>query len=112
MGADRFHVFYGVRQLFDGSDSTTRDLLENRRHPWQIAARQFKLEFWWGQTVNESEYFILFGKQVGNYGFEAEREGKLSDSQSITMMAQTRERLRLAGIKDQPAWYFQYEPDR
>src|SRR5262249_184182 len=112
MGADRFHVFYGVRKVVNGRDTAIRDLLENRRHPWQIAARKFRLDCWWGNTGSESEYFILLGKQVGNYGFEAEREGKLSDSESTSMMAQTREKLRLSGIEDEPAWYFQYEPDR
>lgn len=112
MGADAFHVCYGVRREVDVADAKTVELLEQRRHPLQISARQHQLRCWWGATIDERRFFVLVGRIIGHFGWEGEPAGHLSDVEATAVMAETAERLRGAGIEGQPAWHFQFEPDR
>jgi hypothetical protein len=112
VSADSFHVWYGVRYEVEASDTATVELLEGRRHPWQLAARQHALQSWWGTTTDEHRIFVLVGRIVGHYGWEGESASQLADAEATTIMAVTAERLRTAGIEGRPAWHFQFEPDR
>lgn len=112
MGADAFHVCYGVRQEVDAGDAATVEALELRRHPWQVAAKQHQLRCWWGVTTDERRFFVLIGRMVGHFGWEGEAAGQLSDAEAAAVVAETAERLRAAGIEGRPAWHFQFEPDR
>lgn len=112
MGADAFHVCYGIRREFDAADAVTAEALELRRHPWQVAAKQHRLGCWWGVTIDERRFFVLVGQIVGHFGWEDEAAGQLSDAEAAAVAAETAERLRAAGIVGQPAWHFQFEPDR
>ena len=112
MGADAFHVCYGVRREVDAADVAAVEALELRRHPWQVAAKQHRLQSWWGVTTDERRFFVLVGRLVGHYGWEGEAAGQLADAEAAALASETAERLRAAGIEGQPAWHFQFEPDR
>jgi hypothetical protein len=112
VGADAFHVCYGVRREVDAADAATVEALELRRHPWQVAAKQHRLQSWWGVTTDERRFFVLVGRMIGHYGWEGEAAGQLADAEAAAVVAETAERLRAAGIEGVPAWHFQFEPDR
>ena len=112
MGADAFHVCYGVRLEIDADDEATVEELELRRHPWQVAAKEHGLGCWWGVTTDEGWFFVLIGQMVGHYGLEGEPAGQLTNAQASAVVAETSKKLRAAGIEGRPAWHFQFEPDR
>lgn len=112
MGADAFHVCYGIRREVAASDAETLELLQRRRHPLQVAAKKHRLQCWWGVTSESRRFFMLVGRIVGQYGWEGDQAGKLDDSEVAAVAAETQERLRAAGIEGVPAWHFQFEPDR
>ena len=112
MGADAFHVCYGVRREVDADDAATVEALELQRHPWQVAAKQYRLQSWWGITIDERLLFVMVGRMVGHYGREGEAAGQLADTDAAAMVFETNERLRATGIEGVPAWHFQFEPDR
>ena len=112
MSADSFHVGYGVRYEVEASDAANVALLEQRRHPWQLVARQHGLQSWWGVTTDEHRFFVLIGRLVGHYGWEGDATGQLANAEATAIMVETTERLRAAGIEGEPAWHFQFEPDR
>ena len=112
MGASAFHVCYGIRWEVDVSDAATVQLLEQRQHPHQVAAKLHRLQSWWGGTTDEGRYFVLVGRLIGHYGWEGERAGQLTDAEAAALVAETADRLRAAGIEEQPAWHYQFEPDR
>ena len=107
-----FHVCYGIRWEVDASDAATVQLLELRQHPHQLAAKQHRLQTWWGVTTNEFRHFVLVGKFIGHYGWEGEPAGRLTDAEAAALVVATTQRLQAAGIEGQPAWHFQFEPDR
>lgn len=112
MSAEAFYVFYGLRAVVDASDAETVEALELRRHPWQLAAKQHRLRCWWGSTVDEYTSFVVLGHMVGQFGREGAASGQLTDAEASAVVAETTERLRAAGVEGQPAWHFQFEPDR
>jgi len=112
MSADSFHVCYGLRCEVEASNTGTVELLELRRHPWQLAARLNGLQSWWGPTTDENRFFVLIGRMIGHYGWEGETASELSEAEATAIMAETSERLRATEIEGQPAWHFQFEPDR
>jgi hypothetical protein len=112
VGADAFHVCYGVRRQVDAADATTVEALELRRHPWQVAANRHGLQCWWGVTTDEGRYFVLVGRIVGRFGWEGESAAEFSDAEIASVMAEAADRLRAAGIEGPPGWHFQFEPDR
>jgi hypothetical protein len=110
MGADAFHVCYGLRWEVESDHDLSR--LESRNDPRQLAAKRHGLDSWWGSTTNEEVHFLLVGKIVGQFGWQHEPEGRLIAEDVPRLMTETRERLRAAGLEDEPAWHFQFEPDR
>jgi hypothetical protein len=112
VGADAFYVCYGIRRDVRKDDEATVKLLELRRHPCQLAAKQHDLVSWWGETIDEHAYFVLIGKVVRPFGWEGEAAGQYSNAEATALMSETAERLRAAGFEDTPAWHFQFEPDR
>lgn len=111
MSADAFHVCYGVRWEIDAHFPAV-DRLETRRDPRQLAARQHKLGVWWGTTAAPGRFFLLVGHMLGHIGWEGERACGLTRADISRIMAETEDRLRLAGFHDEPAWHFQFEPDQ
>ncbi|WP_165228192.1 hypothetical protein [Aquisphaera insulae] len=111
MGADAFHVCYGLRWEFDATDKAVVDLLERRSDPRQLAARLHRLDLWWGTTSEDGIGFLLVGKLVGRFGWEGERSAQLDDPKAARLADEVRLRLRAAGFTDEPAWLFQFEPD-
>ena len=112
MSADGFYVCYGIRREVDSADSLTVEALELRQHDWQVAAKQGRLSFWWGTTINESKFVILVGRALGQFGWEGESQGKLSADQAAAIAVETNEKLRASGFMDEPAWHFHFVPDR
>lgn len=112
MGADAFHVYYGLRWEIDANAEEELSLLESELDPRQIAARQHNLDSWWGFTAGEEVCFLLVGKLVGHFGWQHEHDGRFSDAAVTRLMEETQEKLQAAGLGDEPAWHFQFEPDR
>ena len=112
MSADAFLVCYGVCWEVDASDDTEIERLERRQDPRQRVARDHGLESWWGPTVDEERYFLLVGRLLGRFGWEGKSREMLSATQAAELVADVEKRLREAGMEDEPAWHFQFEPDR
>jgi hypothetical protein len=112
LGAAAFYVCYGVKREVDIGESSVVNLLECRLHPWQLSARRHQLTCWWGITVDERKFFVLLGQMIGRFGLENAAAGRLSDAEASSLMVEARDRLRAAGVDDEPAWHFQFEPDR
>ena len=112
MGADSFHVCFGIRREVNAAESAAIELLEKRRHPWQLAARQHKLQCWWGGTIDEEQFFALIGRLTGHFGWEGESAAQLSTAEASVIASETTARLRAAGFDETPAWHFQFVPDR
>lgn len=112
MGADAFHVYYGLRWEVDADSEGELSLLELVDDPRQIAAREHGLDHWWGTSADEHVYFILVGRLVGHFGWQHDHDGQLDGAAISELMEETRERLRAAGFYNEPAWHFQFEPDR
>jgi hypothetical protein len=110
MSADSFYVGYGVRWEVDASDTEAIRRLEERRDSRQLAAKQHKLRCWWGATSDETRYFVLIGRLVGQYGWEDEAAGKIAKTDAIAVMKETESRLRAAGFEQPAAWHFQFIP--
>jgi hypothetical protein len=113
MGADVFHVCYGIRWDIDGSDEVEVERLEVRQDCRVRAARKHGLGHWWGSTADEGRYFLLVGTFIGHFGWEGKtavvRHG---DAELVRVMEKTKRKLQAAGFSEEPAWYFQFEPDR
>lgn len=112
MGADAFHVYYGLRWEIDLEAEDELSRLESRSDPRLVAARENGLDSWWGLTEDENVCFLLVGGLVGHFGWQHGHDGRLSDAAVAELMEGTRARLRAAGLAGEPAWYFQFEPDR
>ena len=111
MGADAFHIYYGLRWEIDADAEEELDRLEAESDPRQIAAQRHGLDTWWGPTADEDVYFLLVGKLVGHFGWQYEHDGRLMNTAVPHLMEETREKLQAAGFGDEPAWHFQFVPD-
>lgn len=112
MGADAFHVFYGLRWEVDANAEEEMSLLESRDDPRQGAARKHGLDCWWGATMDENVYYILVGRLVGHFGWQHDADGLIEPSDLAELMEETQRKLRTAGFVEAPAWRFQFEPNR
>ena len=66
MGADAFVVFYGIRYEVPVDGDSEIELLEKRKHPLQIAARNAELDTWWGCLTADADYHLFVGKSLTN----------------------------------------------
>lgn len=112
MGADAFHVCYGIRWEVDGTGDEEVGRLERREDPRILTARKHGLNHWWGETTEEGRYFLLVGTVIGKFGWEGNHSARLGDAEAERVMEQTKRKLQSAGFDGEPAWYFQFEPDR
>ena len=111
MGADAFHVCYGLRWEVDAANGQEVTLLEKRQDSRQLAARNHKLDSWWGVTSDQARYFVLVGKLIGNFGWEHEHAAQLNDTELKRLVEETKQKLRAAGFEGESAWHCQFEPD-
>ena len=111
MGADAFHVCYGLRWEIDSSSEGEVAQLERREDPRQLAAKRFGLDSWWGVTTDEGRYFLLVGKLVGNFGWEGEHAAQISGAVAMRLIEETTAKLRMAKLEGEPAWHYQFQPD-
>jgi hypothetical protein len=111
MGADAFHVCYGLRWEVDAANEPEVTLLEKRQDARQVAARSHRLDSWWGVTIDQARYFVLVGKLIGNFGWEHKDAGRLDDTELARLVEETSQNLREAGFEAAPAWHYQFEPD-
>ncbi len=112
MGADAFHVYYGLSWEIDADAHDELSLLESEDDPRQVAAKRHGLGSWWGLTTDESVYFLLVGKLVGHFGWQNQHDKRLEGVAVAHLMEETGEKLRAAGLEGEPAWHFQFEPDQ
>ena len=111
MGADSFHVFYGIRWEIDAANEDSITRLEQRQDSRQLAAKKHELESWWGTTTDQNCYFLLIGKCIGTFGWEGEHSVELLDTESSLVVEETKRKLLVAELQGTPAWHFQFEPD-
>jgi hypothetical protein len=111
MGADAFHVYYGLRWEVDAAKEQDVTLLEKRQDTRQVAARTHHLDSWWGVTTDQDRYFVLVGKLIGKFGRENEHASRLHDADLAHLVAETKRKLLETGLEGEPAWHFQFEPD-
>ena len=111
MGADSLIVYYGVR--YQVTDPAELKELETRTHPLIKRARQFGLQFSWGNfAVDGGEYNLLIvGREIGMFGFEGLTEKEITDSEFLQIQQETRERLTRGGFSLVPALQILFEPD-
>src|SRR4051812_12860885 len=102
MSADSFHVCFGIRWEVGDVDEATIENLERRADVRQLAARQHKLDCWWGQTSDEEVYYVLVGKIVAHMGREGAGELCINEAEFLRIAEATRERLRSAGFEEEP----------
>jgi hypothetical protein len=112
MSAESFHVCFGIRWEVGSDDEDTIDQLERRTDARQLAAKRYKLDCWWGQTIDEQVYYVLVGKIVAHMGREGANVLRFDEVEFARIAEATKECLRSAGFEDEPAWHFQFEPDR
>lgn len=111
MGADSALVFYGVRYAIPEAEY---EPLESKSDPRQRAALGCKLDSWWGRFATESggeAYYLLIGAKLGSIGYEGQSEIHRSRADLTAMIAQVGEKLRQAGIEQEPGLYVQFCPD-
>jgi len=111
MGADAFHVAYGLRWEIDASSESEITLLERRQDPRQLAAKLHELDCWLGVTTDQERYFLLVGKLVGNFGWEGKHTATLGDAEQARLISETRAKLLAGGFESEPGWHYQFEPD-
>ncbi|MDB5342241.1 MAG: hypothetical protein JWP89_618 [Schlesneria sp.] len=112
MGANSFVVCYGLRWEIDsGNQEEQVTQLEEHRDARQLAARQHKLDCWWGVIADEERYFLLIGKLIGRFGWEGKYALQLADSEATGIVEETRRLLVDARFEETPAWYYQFEPE-
>jgi hypothetical protein len=111
MGAEAFHVCYGLRWDVDAAQEDEVTLLEKRQDPRQLAAKRHKLDSWWGATTDQRKYFFLVGKLIGNFGWEGEHSARLTEELMAAVVEETKTKLHAAGFIDEPSWHYQFEPD-
>lgn len=108
MGADAFTVYYGLR--FHVTE-VELDMVQERAHPHQIAARKFGLRCYFGRPTNGLDHFLLVGAELGVFGIENKMDAMLTDEQIRTMTEAARRKLKEAGFVEEPAFIFQLVAD-
>jgi len=109
MGADSFVIYFGVRRELSEAEY---DTCERKQHAWQMIARQFGLNQYWGNfSIDSDRYILLIGHQLGAFGAEGLSELELSSEEFALMSNEVSEKLRRAGIDQDPAFHCLYEPD-
>ncbi len=94
MGADAFHVCYGLRWEVDAANEQEVTLLEKRQDSRQVAARKQKLGSWWGITTDQQRYFVVVGTLVGNFGWENQHAAQIDDAELMRLVEETKQKLR------------------
>jgi hypothetical protein len=112
MGADAFHVYYGLRWELDPDSDDQLSQLESESDPRLAAAKQHGLDSWWGFTAGEESCFLLVGKLAGHLGWQHDHDVQLGDAAMARLMEETRRKLLASSLEGDPAWHFQFEPDR
>jgi|688.fasta_scaffold310791_2 hypothetical protein len=107
--ADTTIAFYGVK--FEMGDLDL-DLLESRIHPFQIAAKRFGLDSYWGNFEGPNERFLLFvGRLLGKLGFEDRMEIQMTPDELMNVVQTVTAKLRDAGISDAAMLHLDFQPD-
>lgn len=109
MAAEASLAFFGIR--YEVSEDEI-EALEERSHPGLVAARKIGLKHYWGNFGAPGEQYLLFvGASLGVIGVEGANEVQLPADQLSHIIADTTTKLRRAGFLEQPALYFQRQPE-
>jgi hypothetical protein len=111
MGADSTLVSYGVRYTIPEEEHGP---LESRSDPRQQAARRCQLDSGWGRFASESGeevYYLFVGAKLGSIGYEGQAEICRSRDDLTATMDGVGEKLKRAGIMQEPGFYVQFCPD-
>ena len=131
MGGESFVLYYGVRyeiedeseihSLEHSTSALTRNPGEavqtfpegidiNRLHSKVNAAVGAGLEWTWGVTQEET-YYLLIGKELGVLGWEHAGDVAIPTQDLEAAIAETRQRLAVAGLNAPVALHAHHEPD-
>lgn len=108
MGADTFIVFYGVRETVP-CDEASIDALDEGDHPLLSLPRTSGLDCWTGRLTDGSDYHILLGKRIGDFGHQGQHEASISADGLQAMVAKVDALLSEHEVKGTRAFHFQFE---
>jgi hypothetical protein len=74
MGADAFHVFFGVRHLIQSEQELAA--LEDRTDTRLVAARKARLNTCFGRATDGTSHLLLIGYDLGTFGVENQVESE------------------------------------
>ena len=94
------------------SHATTRTLSLALRHaldPRLVAARDVRLDSWWGRLTDGADFHLLIGKRLGVFGSENDAEKQMTLQELSTLAAQTDTLLKDGGFVETASLVFQLE---
>ena len=87
MGADAVIQFYGIRLRVPRDDKDAIAGLEARTDPRLVAARDVRLDSWWGRLTDGADFHLLIGKRLGVFGSENDAEKQMTLQELSTLAA-------------------------
>ena len=109
MGADSFVVYIGVRYELSPDEI---EAVEARNDYRIIAAREVKLQYYWGHlgaTIDRAT--LLIGSEVGRFGYENSAEADFSIEEVRERSQATQSKLEAAGLGGAVSLHILWEPD-
>lgn len=107
MSYDLFSAYFGIRIVMEPAADVTA--LELRTDPRMVAARNAKLQYWWGRVTDGGYYFLLIGAELGRLGETQGTSASISLASMMQLITETSARLKQAGFFDEPAVHLQLE---
>ena len=110
MSADSATSFYGVRYLIEDRDEI--DDLDRLTHPILDLARKFRLRAYGGQYgINNERFYLFVGARLAALGAEDAPETAIPRAELLRIMADVDDKLKRAGISEEPHLYCVYKFD-
>jgi hypothetical protein len=109
MSADACIAFYGLRFEIRADEI---EALENRTDSRMLAAKKVGLKHYWGNFGAPGDRYLLFvGAQLAKLGPENSPELAQSSRDLQAIMESTKVKLEAAGLRGEPSFYLQWQPD-
>jgi hypothetical protein len=109
MSAEYVVIYYGLK--FPVSEGEVKTLLK-KAHPYQITAKKFGLDCYWGDcSAYTYDYHVFIGKEVGTIGCEYDWNREISDFEMMKIMEDVKASLKKAGFTEEPRFLMHFAPD-
>ena len=106
MGADAFHVFYGIRIKVPADAEDALDAVETGTDPRCRAARQAGLRAITTRITDGADYSLLIGLPFATFGVEGEHERRASLDDLSALAARVQAKLVQAGFSEEAGFHF------